>query len=270
MRDSASREPPDPPELVVRALAAGGPCLVALSGGVDSAVVAWLAYRAVGDRAVALTLRGTAVAPEELQSAEAVARSIGISHSTVAADPLADARYVANGADRCYYCRTVEGRALRRWGEAHGVRQYLDGIHRDDLGDDRPGIRAMDEAGFRHPLLEARWTKAEVRRVAQSAGLPNWDRPSNACLASRVAHGEPITAETLARVASAERWLLTREFRRVRVRVRAGRARVEVGADEVPRLLGPELREAMERAFEAIGFSEVEIDPGGYRRGPPA
>ena len=250
-------------EEILELFRARGPALVALSGGVDSSVVAALAHRALGTEALAATVVSAAVSAEELSVARAVARTLGIRHRTIDGEPLEDAQYRANSADRCYRCRTVETRALVGVGSAEGVRQYLDGIHLDDLGDDRPGIRAMDEAGFFHPLLWAGWTKADARRYAKAVGLPNWDRPSNACLASRVARGEPISRELLGRIAQAESFLLDRGFRRVRVRVRDGSARVEVDRDEWTRLEDGPLAAELAARLHALGFRSVSIDPQG-------
>jgi pyridinium-3,5-biscarboxylic acid mononucleotide sulfurtransferase len=250
-------------ELVER-LREGGPALVALSGGVDSALVASLAREALGDRAIAATVASASLAARELRGAEEVARAIGITHRVVRAEPLEDAAYRANGADRCYRCRTVETGALRGLGTAEGVQQYLDGVHLDDLGDDRPGLRAMEEAGFDHPLVWASWDKLRVRRLAHLRGLSNWDRPSDACLASRVAHGEPVSAELLTRIETAEGFLLARGFRRVRVRVKGGAARIEVDPAEVGRLEEPAESRAVRERLEALGFRSVDVDPCGY------
>jgi uncharacterized protein len=241
---------------------------VALSGGVDSAVVACLARRALGSQAVAVTLSGPAVARSELDSARTVAREVGIGHRVVRADPLENDDYRSNSPSRCYFCRVVETRALLRIGRELGVRQYLDGIHVDDLGDDRPGLRAMDEAGFRHPLLDAGWRKVEVRAFAHSVSLSVADRPSNACLASRVRHGQPISVELLQKIEVAEAAVASFGFRRVRVRWDGVSARVQVGADEVARLLADPLRTRVRVALGAIGMRRVELDPVGYRPRP--
>ncbi len=254
---------------LVRHLTGGGPSLVALSGGVDSAVVASLAYRALADDAVAVTLTGPAIAASEVDEATQVAAAIGIRHVTLTSNPLSNPRYAENPSNRCYFCRRHEGGLLRDWGDAHSVATYLDGIHLADLGDDRPGIRAMDEHGFRHPLVEARWSKSEVRAYAQAAGLPNWDRPSNACLASRVAHGQPVTLDVLDRVGQAEAWLTAQGFRRVRVRVSGTQARVEVDPAEVPRLQGTETLGPLRDVLDRLGFTSVEVDPRGYRSRTP-
>lgn len=252
-------------EELTERIRAGGPALVALSGGVDSGLVASFAREALGPGAVAVTLSGASVPDREVLRAREVADLVGIEQLLVPADPLRREEYRANGADRCYHCRTVEAGVVRALAARRGTRQLLDGIHLDDLADDRPGIRAMDEAGFFHPLLWAGWDKADVRRAAKERGLPNWDRPSEACLASRVARGDPITAELLGRIDRAETLLYDHGFRRVRVRVRGDAARIEVDPSEVGRLQdGPLEREVAERLRD-LGFRDVRVDPRGYR-----
>jgi pyridinium-3,5-biscarboxylic acid mononucleotide sulfurtransferase len=242
----------------------GGRTLVALSGGVDSGVVASLAFDALGPEAVAVTLRGPSVSRAEVDRARAVAGAIGLEHHLVVADPLESAEYRANPPNRCYFCRSVEAGRLREFGAGRSVRRYVDGVHLDDLADARPGLRAMEEAGFDHPLVWAGWTKADVRRAAHARGLPNADQPSDACLASRVAHGEPIDAPLLGRIEAAEAVLLAHGFRRVRLRVRGRAARIEVDPDEVPRLSSePLAREVLDR-IGALGFEPVTVDPAGY------
>jgi pyridinium-3,5-biscarboxylic acid mononucleotide sulfurtransferase len=255
--------------VVVASIRAGGPAVIALSGGVDSALVASLAFEALGDRAVAATVTNSALAPREAARAARMATSIGIRHVVLAAEPLDRPEYRANGPDRCYFCRVVETTALRSFGADFGARQYLDGIHLDDLSDDRPGLRAMNGAGFVHPLLDAGWRKDEVRAAARRRGLANWDQPSDACLSSRVARGEPIDAKLLARIDAAESWLLEHGFHRVRVRARSGGARIEVGPDELGRLSTEPLASAAVQHLTALGFSPVTIDPRGYRGTPP-
>lgn len=249
---------------IVDRIAGGGPALVALSGGVDSSLVAALAREALGSRSLAVTLAGPAVALAEVDRARRVARAIGIDHVVVEVNPLDRVEYRVNTPNRCYFCRAVETEALRREGAARGLAQFLDGIHSDDLSDDRPGIRAMDEAGFDHPLAWAGWSKEEVRGTARRRQLPNWDQPSDACLSSRVAHGQPITAELLARIESGEAWVLAHGFRRVRVRTHGRSARVEVDADEVARLRAEPLATQLESVLGDLGFAPVEIDLRGY------
>lgn len=245
----------------------GGPALVALSGGVDSGLVAALCQEALGPRSVAVTLSGAAVAAREVARARELAERIGIAHVVLEVDPLTRPEYRENVPSRCYFCRSVEAARLKEFGAGRGVRQYLDGVHADDLSDDRPGLRALDEAGFDHPLLWAGWEKADVRSTARSMGLPNWDRPSDACLASRVAHGNVITPELLHRVETAESVLLDLGFRRVRVRVRGSGARIEVDPSEVARLRAEPLASEVAAALGALGFAPVAIDPEGYHGG---
>jgi uncharacterized protein len=257
--------PPKTPEELTRHLTAGGPCAVALSGGVDSAAVAWLVRAAIGDQAHAVTLSGPAVSRVEVERATAVARAIGIAHSVVSVDPLLSDPYRSNPSNRCYFCRSVETARIRAWGEGLGIARYVDGVHLDDLGDDRPGLRAMDEAGFLHPLVWAGWRKADVRAFARAVGLPNSETPSDACLASRVRHGQPLTEDLLQRVEEAEDLVRARGFRRVRVRVDGPAARVEVDPDEVDRLLSEPLARGLREALEGLGFGPVDLDPVGYR-----
>lgn len=254
-------------EEVVSHLRAGGPALVALSGGVDSSVVAALAHDALGDESVAVTLAGPAVAEREVDRARTVARGIGISHIVLEVDPLQRAEYRANPPNRCYFCRSVESERLVRFGRTRSVQQLLDGIHLDDLSEERPGLRAMNEAGFAHPLAWAGWTKADVRAAARARRLPNAELPADACLASRIAHGDAITAGLLERVEAAEAVLLDRGFRRVRVRVRGNDARIEVDPEEVSRLVAGPFAAEVERRLRALGFDRVSVDPDGYHGG---
>jgi uncharacterized protein len=251
-------------------LRAGGPSVVALSGGVDSAAVALLAHRALGSEAFAVTLAGPAVAADEVERAATVADAIGIAHEVVPVDPIAVSGYRSNPSNRCYFCRSVETRAIRAWGVPRGIARYLDGVQMDDLGEDRPGIVAMDEAGFLHPLVWARWHKTDVRTFARVSGLPNWDAPSDACLASRIQHGQPVTIPLLSRIETAERGIRDRGFRRVRVRVDGDRARVEVDASEVGRLTSEPVASEVRTSLERLGFTDVALDPAGYRPRPGA
>ena len=255
---------PRPAAELLAHLAAGGRTLVALSGGVDSAVVAHLTHRALGAEAWAVTLEGPAISPREVSRAGAVAQAIGIDHARVGVDPLEGADYRSNPANRCYFCRRTETGAIRRWAEPRRIARFVDGIHLDDLGESRPGIRAMEEAGFSHPLVWAGWRKSDVRSYARLVGLANWDAPSDACLASRVAHGTGLSAELLDRVRRAEEVLHDLGYRRVRVRTDGRSARVEVDPNEVARLTGGPDGPVVVRAIESVGFSPVVIDPRGY------
>lgn len=255
---------------VLDGLRGDGRVLVALSGGIDSTVVAYLAERARPGRVAAATLSGAAVAPREVERARSLAERFGIPHTVLSAEPLTDERYRSNPTNRCYFCRQVETRVLRAWGEAQGILRFVDGVHLDDLGDDRPGLKAMEEAGFDHPLVTAGWRKSDVRAFARAAGIPTWDLPSDACLASRVRHGTPISAALLDRVRAAEEVLLESGFRRVRVRTDGRSARVEVDSTEVDRLLEPARADEVRRRLNGLGFDPVTLDAAGYRPRPGA
>ena len=255
---------------VIEGLREGGPSVVALSGGVDSAVMAHLLRSALGADAHAITLTGAAVSADEVERARAVARSVGIDHALLEADPLADASYRSNPSNRCYFCRRTETRAVRAWAGPRGISRFVDGVHLDDLGDDRPGLVAMGEAGFRHPLAEASWRKIDVRTYARSVDLPNWDQPSEACLASRVSHGQAISRELLERVEAAERAVRAHGFRRVRVRTDGRSARVEVDGPEVERLRAPLTADRLVLELRQLGFDPITLDPLGYRARPGA
>jgi uncharacterized protein len=256
--------PDDPGEVVHRIAEGGGPIVVAMSGGVDSSVVAALAFEALGTQAVAVTLTGPAVARREVDRAARVARSIGIAHLEIEVNPLALVSYRANPSNRCFFCRSVEAEALTAEGVRRGAHQYVDGIHLDDLGEERPGIAAMERAGFHHPLAMAGWRKTEVRREARRRALPNWDEPSDACLASRVAHGQAIDRDLLSRIERAEEIVRSFGFRRVRVRVGGRSARIEVDPAEVGRLAAPSVAANVREGLMRLGFATVTIDPAGY------
>ena len=238
---------------------------MALSGGVDSSVVAYLARQALGVRAVAVTLVGPAVSTHEVDRARRAASEVGIDHHLLPIDPTEEEAYSANPSNRCYFCRRTETQEILRWSGGRGYAQYLDGVQVDDLGDDRPGLRAMAEAGFRHPLVEAAWGKTEVRQLARTVGLSNWDEPSDACLASRVSQGHRISPALLGRIERSESAIREMGFRRVRLRTDGSSARVEVDPPEVERLLHPETASEVRSVLAREGFDVVTLDPGGYR-----
>lgn len=246
-------------------LAAGGPVLVAFSGGVDSAVVAALAQRALGARALAVTAAAETLSGIELDQARSLAAEIGIAHEVVTYSELDDAEYVANPAWRCYVCQGMRMDKMVRLAGERGFQRVCDGTNASDPGPDRPGLRAVRERGVESPLLAHGATKEEVRAIARELGLSVWDKPANACLSSRIPHGQPVTLGKLRRVERAEGLLLDHGFRVVRVRHDGGAARVEVGGDEVGRLEA--LWSEVLPELLALGFAAVTLDPAGYRRG---
>lgn len=241
--------------------------LVAFSGGVDSGLVARLAYDALGDRALAVLADAESLARRELDEAVSAAAEIGIPLRTVRVSELSDPRYVANPTNRCYFCRTELGAALLPIAAEVGARAIADGVNLSDLGDHRPGIQAMNEAGFWHPLVEFGLAKADVRALARELGLSFHEKPSNACLSSRISYGELITVEKLRRVEAAEEAIRALGFPVVRVRAHEGIARIEVPREEIPRIVEPKIADEVARAVRAAGFVYVTVDLRGYRSG---
>jgi len=243
-------------------------CLVALSGGVDSAVWARAAREALGDRAMAATGRSPSLADGELDRAIELARRLGLRHEVVDTEELSLADYRANRADRCYHCKNELFGRLVQVAKKCGMAQVADGSNRDDLSDYRPGFRAAASHGVRSPLAECGLTKAEVRRLAEFWGLPDWNRPASPCLSSRVAYGVEITPERLAMIDRAERFLRERGFQPLRVRCHAGdAARIEAPIEQIARFADPALRGEVVAALKSIGFKYVSLDLEGFRSG---
>ena len=237
--------------------------LVAYSGGVDSGLVAKIAYDALGDGSLAVLADSESMSRREVEAATSQAAEIGIPLRVIATSELASSEYRKNPTNRCYFCREGLADELVPIARREGFAAIADGINVSDLGDFRPGIRAMDEAGFWHPLVEAGLAKPDVRALARGLGLSFWDKPSNACLSSRIPHGTTITVELLRKVEVAEELLRDRGFRQVRVRHEGATARIEVPAEDLPRLRGMEGEVAL--ALRAVGYRDTVIDPKGYR-----
>lgn len=244
-----------------------GGVVVAYSGGTDSTLVAAVAARALGDRAVAITAVSPSLAPGELEEARRVASVIGIRHRAVSTREAEQEAYLANDADRCYHCKTELYDVLARVAAEDDFPVVVSGANMDDLGDFRPGLRAATEHGVRHPLVEVGFSKAEVRAAARALDIPTWDKPASACLSSRIAFGVRITVEELSRVGRAERLLKELGFRQVRVRVHGELARVEVELPDLPRLAEPGLRERVVEGLRALGYRFVTLDLEGFRSG---
>ena len=245
-----------------------GSVAVGFSGGVDSTFLAAAAYRVLELKAIAVTCSSDTLPEDERKEAAEIARIIGIKHVFVQQNELESAEFVRNDAQRCYYCKKGRFEALVEWATARGFRWALDGSNADDIGDYRPGMRAVNELEkVRSPLLEAGLTKAEIREVSQQWGLPTWNKPSAACLSSRVAHGQPITLEKLKQIEQAE--LLIKQYCQGQVRVRhhGNLARIEVAAEEVVRLANPENAANIVRQLRALGFVFVTVDLAGYQTG---
>ena len=242
-------------------------CVVALSAGVDSAVVAQAAFLALGERASAVTASSASLAAGELDMAISLARQIGIRHQTVATDEFADPDYVRNNHDRCYHCKTELYTQLTPLAlSAEAV--IANGANLDDQGDYRPGMQAASEHQVRSPLIECGLTKDEVRQLAAHWGLPVWDKPATPCLSSRVAYGEEVTPERVAMIDQAEQHLRSLGLRTLRVRYHRGDlARLEVPLDALPRLCEPGIRDKLVRRLRELGFRFVTLDLEGFRSG---
>ena len=250
---------------LVADLAGRGSALVAYSGGVDSAVVAALAHRALGERALAVTAAAETLAGAELDHARRLAVEIGIRHEVVTYSELDDPEFVANPSYRCYVCQGMRMGTMVRLAAERGYAVVCDGTNASDPGPDRPGLKAVRERGVYSPLLEHGIDKEATRSIARSLGLSVWDRPANACLSSRIPHGQVVTLGKLRRIEAAEDVLAEAGFRIARVRHDQGSARVEVGPDEVPRLVA--IWSDLEPRLRSLGFERVAYDPRGYRRG---
>jgi uncharacterized protein len=245
-----------------------GRVAVAFSGGVDSTVVAQVAYEALGNTAVAVTAVSDSLAAGELEQAQELARMIGIHHRVIYTEEFTDPNYLRNHSDRCYFCKSeLYGRLQGMLGEL-GVDVIASGANLDDMGDYRPGLRAAGEHGIRHPLQECNLTKADVRALARTWGLPTWDKPATPCLSSRIAYGEEVTPERVQMIDQAEQWLRRRGLHVLRVRYHKGDlARVEVPLVDLPRFVEPELRADLIPAFRALGFKFIALDLEGFRSG---
>jgi pyridinium-3,5-biscarboxylic acid mononucleotide sulfurtransferase len=243
-------------------------CAVAFSGGVDSAVVAKAAALALGDRAVAVTGTSASLAAGELESAEEVARLIGIRHEVIATDELASPDYARNAPDRCYHCKTELYSQLERLLPKLGVQAIVSGANADDLGDYRPGLQAAAEHQIHSPLADCGITKVEVRELAAAWGLPVWDKPATPCLSSRIAYGEAVTPERLSMIDRAEQFLRARGLGNLRVRYHRGDlARIEVPQDDLLRLCDADLRRELTADLRRLGFKFVTLDLEGFRSG---
>jgi uncharacterized protein len=242
--------------------------LIAFSGGVDSSVVAALAQDALGSDAVACTARSETLPAAELDEARRVAEEIGIRHETVAFSELDSDAFVENDDDRCYHCRSMRLGAMFDRARDLGLGTVCDGTNASDPGGGhRPGLRAVEELDVYSPLLAHDITKSEVREIAREYGLSVAEKPSMACLSSRIPTGLDVTEQRLTRIEKAERLLRTWGFEQFRVRDHDGLARIEVGADELSAALDPDFVRAAREHIGDLGFDHVTLDLHGYETG---
>lgn len=253
-------------ELLLKTISSRGSAAVAFSGGVDSSFLCRAAAEALGERAIAITVVSPMLPRSEIDWAKRIAAQVGIAHYFVD-DPKIEDAVAANPADRCYHCKKIEFGNILAAAKAHGVACVLDGSNLDDLGDYRPGLRALEELGIASPLREAGLSKAEVRELSRRLGLPTWDKPAFACLASRIPYGERIDAEKLARVEKAEDALRGFGFRQFRVRSHGDIARIEVAPEERSSFFDGKKLDAISKTIKDCGFLYVAFELEGYAMG---
>lgn len=241
--------------------------LIAYSGGIDSTLVAKIAYDVLGDRALAVTAVSPSLLPEELEDARIQAAAIGITHEVVATHEMDNPNYTSNPINRCYFCKSELHDTLKPLALQRGYPYVVDGVNADDLGDYRPGIQAAKERGARSPLAEVGVTKVEVRELSKQLELPWWDKPAQPCLSSRFPYGEEITVDKLQRVGRAEIYLRKLGLKNLRVRSVGDTARIELPPEQIKEFVLTTDLPSVVSAFQEFGFIYVTLDLEGFRSG---
>ncbi|MCX8038000.1 MAG: ATP-dependent sacrificial sulfur transferase LarE [Candidatus Sumerlaeia bacterium] len=245
-----------------------GSALVAYSGGVDSTFLLKAAVEALGrDKVLGVTARSESLTDRSFEMACKIARDLDLPQEVIEYSELAIEGYSDNPVNRCYHCKSELFHRMKALAEERGLAEVVEGSNADDVGDFRPGMRAAAELGMKSPLRELGFRKEEIRALAHEMGLPNWDRPSEACLASRFPYGERITHEKLRQVGEAENFLRDLGCRQVRVRHHGKMARIEVLPEDMGRLLENEVRTTVVARLKELGFQYVALDLQGYRTG---
>ncbi len=241
--------------------------LIAYSGGIDSTLVAKIAYDTLGNKALAVTAVSPSLLPEDLEDARIQAAEIGIPHEEVTTQEMANPNYTSNPVNRCYFCKSELHDTLKPLAISRGYPYVVDGVNGDDLHDYRPGIQAAKERGARSPLAEVGLTKVQVRELAKFLDLPWWDKPAQPCLSSRFPYGEEITVEKLQRVGRAERYLRKLGLKNLRVRSEGDSARIELPPEQIKEFVLITDLPALVAAFQEFGFIYINLDLEGYRSG---
>ena len=244
-----------------------GSLAVGFSGGVDSSFLLAVSHEVLGDRAIAVTASDASLPERELKEARTFCEERGIRQVICVVNPMEEEEYRHNGPDRCYFCKHHIFSEIRKTALEYGISYVAEGSNMDDLGDYRPGLRAVEELSVKSPLREAGLTKSEIREISKAMGLPTWSKPAYACLASRFVYGEEITEEKLRMIDLAESFLIEQGFSEERVRLHQNLARIEVPAKDISRLAAEEMRRKICEKFREIGFLFVTLDLNGYRTG---
>lgn len=241
--------------------------LIAYSGGIDSTLVAKVAYDVLGDRALAMTAVSASLLPEDLEDARIQAAEIGIAHELVQTHEMENPNYTANPVNRCYFCKSELHDTLKPLALQRHYPYVVDGVNADDLSDYRPGIQAAKERGARSPLAEVGITKAEVREISKLLGLSGWDKPAQPCLSSRFPYGEEITIAKLQRVGRAETYLRKLGLKNLRVRSEGDTARIELPVEQIQEFVLTTDLPTLVAAFQSYGFLYITLDLEGFRSG---
>ncbi len=244
-----------------------GSLIVAYSGGVDSAFLVAASQRILGDRTIAITAHSPSLSEDELTDAVELASDNSWNHRVILTDEINDPRYAANDTKRCFFCKTELYTHLIEIARAEGWNEVANGTNSDDLGDFRPGLDAARDFTVRSPLVDAGLTKAEIRTLSQEMGLPTWDKPAQACLASRIPYGTTVTVEALTQIAKAERGLREAGFRQLRVRHHNDVARIEVPVEDLALMIDDQTRRTIVKKIREAGYLYVTLDLAGFRSG---